>query len=113
MQGRGKFAITEQANIAQQGALPMNKLVENSMDLNQEHRPVISPLMQTQQILTQPTPELFNRIEPMSVALSPDGERVLTGSQDGTVRLWDTETSQLLRVQRTRSRRVERGVQSR
>ncbi len=67
MQGGGEFAITEQANVVQQVTGPMSKLVEKSMDLRQQHRPVISPLMQTQNILAQPTPELFNRIEPVGV----------------------------------------------
>jgi WD40 repeat protein len=30
----------------------------------------------------------------MSVAFNPDGERLATGSQDGTVRLWDVATGQ-------------------
>lgn len=34
----------------------------------------------------------------MSVCFSPDGETVLTGSEDGTARLWDTETGRTLAV---------------
>ena len=30
----------------------------------------------------------------MSVAFSPDGKRILSGSQDETLKLWDAETGQ-------------------
>jgi WD40 repeat protein/serine/threonine protein kinase len=33
-----------------------------------------------------------------SLAFSPDGKRLLSGSEDGTARLWDVETGTLLRV---------------
>jgi WD40 repeat protein len=32
-----------------------------------------------------------------SVAISPDGDRVLTGSEDGTAKLWDARTGEVLR----------------
>ncbi len=45
-------------------------------------------------------PELLtdgpNRIN--AVAFSPDGRRMLTGSDDGLARLWDVDTAQILRV---------------
>ncbi|NEO07283.1 caspase family protein, partial [Moorena sp. SIO3I8] len=31
-----------------------------------------------------------------NIAFSPDGKQILSGSDDGTVRLWDTETGQLI-----------------
>jgi len=34
----------------------------------------------------------------VSVALSPDGARVLTGSNDKTARLWAVETAQEIRA---------------
>jgi len=33
-----------------------------------------------------------------SIALSPDGKTILTGSEDGTVRFWDVETGRALHV---------------
>ena len=34
----------------------------------------------------------------MSAAISPDGKRVITGSEDTTARLWDATTGQELAV---------------
>jgi WD40 repeat protein len=42
----------------------------------------------------------------MSVAFSPDGRRVLSGSYDNTVRLWDVETGKLLHCLRGHEERV-------
>jgi len=37
-------------------------------------------------------------LAPESIALSPDGARLLTGSPDNTVKLWDLATGALLRT---------------
>ena len=37
------------------------------------------------------------------VAFSPDGTRVVSGSQDKTVKIWDTETGALVRSRRGRT----------
>src|SRR5262245_245541 len=50
----------------------MSKLVKKGVDLGHQHRPVGSPLMQTQDILTQPPPELFNWVEPGSICRQAD-----------------------------------------
>jgi WD40 repeat protein/transcriptional regulator with XRE-family HTH domain len=41
-----------------------------------------------------------------SVALSPDGKKVASGSHDQTIRLWDTQTGQCLRVLQDHTNRV-------
>ena len=48
-----------------------------------------------------------------SVAYSPDGTYVLSGGEDGTLKLWETATGQRsAHVYRSQGRRHERGVQS-
>ncbi len=42
------------------------------MNLRQQHRPVIRPLVQAQNVLAQPAPELFNRVEPVSIGGQAD-----------------------------------------
>jgi len=41
---------------------------------------------------------LVHREAVVAVAYSPDGKTALTGSQDGTARLWDTATAQAIGV---------------
>ena len=58
------------------------------------------------QPLTGHTGEVF------SVAFSPDGNRIVSGSDDKTVRLWDAATGQPIGAAAHRPHRpgVERGV---
>ena len=45
-----------------------------------------------------------------SVAFSPDGKRIVSGSRDTTVRLWDADTGQQIGQPMTRHRDVVRSV---
>ncbi|MEH2357938.1 MAG: hypothetical protein V7K28_32915 [Nostoc sp.] len=38
-----------------------------------------------------------------SVAFSPDGQTLISGSQDETIKLWDVSTGNCLRILRRRS----------
>ena len=42
----------------------------------------------------------------MSVAISPDGRRVVSGSQDETLKVWDVETGECVATLEGHSERV-------
>jgi WD40 repeat protein len=45
-----------------------------------------------------------------SVAFAPDGQMVLSGSDDGTLRLWDVATGETLQVLEAHAKDVGSGV---
>jgi len=68
--------------------------------------PTLSPLLALQQILS--TVREQNQIRGhqgpvVTVAFSPDGQRILTGSQDGTAKLWSLQGELLATLDPTRS----------
>jgi WD40 repeat protein len=46
----------------------------------------------------------------VSIAFSPEGQMIATGSFDGTVRLWDSVTGELLKEAREHFQQVQRLV---
>ena len=52
----------------------------------------------TRRVMRGVVPQSGHSLGVLSVAFSPDGKQALSGSWDGTLKLWDISTGQLLRT---------------
>jgi WD40 repeat protein len=95
---QSKFQETEALLSAMQAAQDLKKLVKGNRTLPLRRYPSTSPILVLQAILdniSERTLLAGHKDNVRSASFSPDGQHIVTTSEDGTARLWDLSGEQL------------------
>ena len=66
------MAITDEADVAQQGRGAMDELIQEGSDLLAQLGPIIGPAVPREHVTAQPVPELLDGVEPGRIRGYPE-----------------------------------------